>query len=44
MKRQGFMQDPAGGVEVITRMCAPDHSERYTRLDEVLDDLAILDA
>jgi serine/threonine protein kinase len=44
MERQGFMQDPAGAVEVITRMCAPDHSQRYTTLDEVLDDLAILDA
>jgi hypothetical protein len=44
MERQGFMHDQAGAAEVITRMCAPEPSERYTSLDEVLEDLAILDA
>jgi serine/threonine protein kinase len=39
-----FMQDPAGAAEVIARMCAPERSERYASLDDVLNDLAIVQA
>jgi serine/threonine protein kinase len=39
-----FMGDPAGGAEVIGRMCAPRRSDRYVTLAEALDDLAICDA
>ncbi len=37
-----FMVDPAGATEIIARMCAPERSERYATLDEVLTDLDIL--
>ena len=36
-----FMSDPAGAVEIIGRMCAPERSDRYASLAEVMDDLAI---
>jgi len=39
-----FMQDAAGVAEVIARMCAPERSERYASLAEVLDDPAIVEA
>jgi serine/threonine-protein kinase len=39
-----FMNDPAGAAEVIGRMCAPERSDRYGTLREVLDDLAIAEA
>lgn len=39
-----FMNDPTGAAEVIGRMCAPQRSERYATLREVLEDLAICDA
>ena len=38
-----FMSDPAGAVEVIARMCAPERSDRYATLAEVMEDLAICD-
>lgn len=41
---QGAMHDPDGAVEVITRMCAPEKAERYGSLEDVLEDLAIVDA
>lgn len=37
-----FMADPLGAAEVISRMCAPNMSDRYATLAEALDDLAIL--
>ena len=36
-------EDPAGAAEVIGRMCAPQRSDRYASLDEVLGDLAIVE-
>jgi serine/threonine protein kinase len=36
-----FMSDPAGAAEVIGRMCAPERSDRYATLAEVMEDLAI---
>jgi serine/threonine-protein kinase len=39
-----FMSDPAGAAEVIGRMCAPQKSDRYATLAEVLEDLAICEA
>jgi serine/threonine protein kinase len=39
-----FLQDPAGAAEVIGRMCDPQRSERYPSLDELLSDLAIVEA
>jgi serine/threonine protein kinase len=44
MERQGSMRDPDSALEVISRMCAPERSERYTSLEEILTDLAIVDA
>jgi serine/threonine protein kinase len=38
-----FMSDPAGAVEVIARMCAPERSDRYATLAEAMEDLAICD-
>jgi serine/threonine protein kinase len=37
------MKDPAGAAEVIGRMCAPQRSDRYASLDDVLSDLAIVE-
>ena len=39
-----FMSDPAGAVEIIGRMCAPQRSDRYATLAEALEDLAICEA
>ena len=39
-----FMSDPAGAAEVIARMCAPQRSERYASLDDVLEDLMLVEA
>jgi serine/threonine protein kinase len=39
-----FFQDPNLVSEVISRMCAPQRSERYPSLDDLLDDLAIVEA
>ncbi len=39
-----FVKDPKDAAQVIARMCAPQRSERYASLDEVLDDLAIVEA
>jgi serine/threonine protein kinase len=39
-----FMSDPAGAVEIIGRMCAPERSDRYATLAEVLDDLVICES
>ena len=39
-----FMRDSASVAEVIGHMCAPQRSERYANLVEVLDDLAIIEA
>jgi serine/threonine protein kinase len=39
-----FMKAPADAAQVIARMCAPQRSERYASLDELLDDLAIVEA
>jgi serine/threonine protein kinase len=36
-----FMSDPEGAAEIIGRMCAPQRSDRYATLAEVLEDLAI---
>jgi serine/threonine protein kinase len=36
-----FMSDPAGAMEVIGRMCAPQRSDRYATLAEAMEDLAI---
>jgi serine/threonine protein kinase len=36
-----FMSDPAGATEIIARMCAPERSDRYATLAEVMEDLAI---
>jgi hypothetical protein len=36
-----FMSDPAGAAEIIGRMCAPQRSDRYATLAEVMEDLAI---
>jgi hypothetical protein len=36
-----FMSDPAGAAEIIGRMCAPERSDRYATLAEVMEDLAI---
>jgi serine/threonine protein kinase len=36
-----FMSDPAGATEIIGRMCAPERSDRYATLAEVIEDLAI---
>jgi hypothetical protein len=41
---RNFMKDPADAAQMIARMCAPQRSERYASLDEVLDDLAIVEA
>jgi serine/threonine-protein kinase len=38
------MHDPAGAAELIARMTAPQRSERYPTIDEVLNDLAIVEA
>jgi serine/threonine protein kinase len=39
-----FMDDPVGVAEIISRMCAPERSDRYATLAEALDDLAICEA
>jgi serine/threonine protein kinase len=39
-----FMSDPGGAAEIIARMCAPQRSDRYATLREVLEDLAICEA
>jgi serine/threonine protein kinase len=39
-----FMSDPEGAAEIIGRMCAPDRSERYATIAEVMEDLAICDS
>lgn len=39
-----FVKDPKDAAQVIARMCAPQRSERYASLNEVLDDLAIVEA
>jgi hypothetical protein len=39
-----FMSDPAGAAEVIGRMCAPERSERYATMAEVMEDLAICES
>jgi hypothetical protein len=39
-----FMHDPAGAAEVIGTMCAPQRADRYPSMDEVLSDLAIVEA
>jgi serine/threonine-protein kinase len=39
-----FMSDPAGAAEIIARMCAPERSERYATLAEVMEDLAICES
>jgi hypothetical protein len=36
-----FMSDPAGAVEIIARMCAPQRSDRDVTLAEAMADLAI---
>jgi serine/threonine protein kinase len=36
-----FMNDPVGAAEIIGRMCAPQRSDRYATLAEVMEDLAI---
>jgi serine/threonine protein kinase len=36
-----FMSDPQGAAEIIARMCAPERSDRYATLAEVMEDLAI---
>jgi len=44
LSRQGspnFMGDPAGAAEIIARMCAPQRSDRYATVAEVMEDLAI---
>ena len=33
---------PADADEVVTRMCAFDPKDRYTKLDEVIEDLKII--
>jgi hypothetical protein len=38
------VKDPAGAAEVIATMCAPQRSDRYPTVDEVLSDLAIIEA
>ncbi len=38
-----YMHDPTGAVEVISRMCAPERSDCYASLEEVLSDLAIVE-
>jgi hypothetical protein len=38
------MQDPASAAELIARMTAPLRAERYPTIDEVLTDLAIVEA
>ena len=39
-----FIPDATGAAEVINRMCAPKRSERYSSLEDVLGDLAIVEA
>ena len=39
-----FMSDPAGAAEIIARMCAPERSERYATLADVMEDLAICES
>lgn len=39
-----FMKDPAGAAEIIARMCAPERSERYATLADVMEDLAICES
>jgi serine/threonine protein kinase len=39
-----FMSDPAGAAEIIGRMCAPNRSDRYATLAEVMEDLAICES
>jgi serine/threonine protein kinase len=39
-----FMSDPAGAVEIIARMCAPERSNRYATLAEAMEDLAICES
>jgi hypothetical protein len=36
-----LMSDQAGAAEIIGRMCAPERSDRYATLAEVMEDLAI---
>ena len=38
-----FMRDPQGATEVISRMCAPQRSERYANMEQVLADLEIVE-
>jgi serine/threonine protein kinase len=39
-----FTKDPTVAAQVIARMCAPQRSDRYASFEEVLEDLAIVDA
>jgi serine/threonine protein kinase len=39
-----FKSDPQGAAEIIARMCAPERSDRYATLAEVMEDLAICEA
>jgi serine/threonine protein kinase len=39
-----FMNDPAAAVEIIGRMCAPQRSNRYATLGEVMEDLMICES
>lgn len=38
-----FILDPASATEVVSRMVAPQRSDRYTSMDDVLEDLAIVE-
>ena len=38
----GFDKSPEDVASVIARMCHPEPSERYQRMEEVKDDLAII--
>ena len=39
---EDFMDSPADAADVILRMCRQDPKQRYQRMDDVLEDLAIL--
>jgi hypothetical protein len=39
-----FMSDPAGAVEIIGRMCAPQRSNRHATLAEAMEHLAICES
>jgi serine/threonine-protein kinase len=39
-----FMSDPVGAAEIIGRMCAPQRSDRYATLADVLEDLSICES